>query len=72
MARKNWHELDARDRWRAHFSINAADLLQVQRVFAGEEVFTRLLRACLKRGKAERINEATVQAVLAADHEAHS
>ena len=51
--------------WRRHFSRSAGDILQLQRVFAGEEVFKVLLMACLKRGrKSEKLNERTVCAVL--------
>ena len=53
-----------KDAWRNHFSANAADILQLQRVFAGESVFKTALMMCLNRGKGERINERTVCAVL--------
>jgi hypothetical protein len=55
--------------WRQHFSQSAADLLQIQRAFAGEDVFKRLLMACFRRQRARsmKINERTVLAVLQAD-----
>jgi hypothetical protein len=53
------------DAWRNHFSVNAGDLLQVQRSFGSEEVFRAALRKCLMRkSRSERINERTVLAVL--------
>jgi hypothetical protein len=61
---------ELRDMWKEHFSKNAADLLQVQRQFAGEDVFQRLLFACFKRRmRSMKINERTVLAVLDADTE---
>lgn len=65
--------MSTKDNWRTHFTRNAGDLLQVQRAFAGEEVFKRLLLACFKRrpaaSEASKINERTVLAVLAEDTE---
>ena len=63
--------MSTRNDWRQHFSANAGDLLQVQRVFAGEDVFKALLMACLKRARrtSSKINERTVLAVLSEQKE---
>ena len=51
--------------WREHFSRNAADLIQIHRVFCGQSIAHRIMMECFKRSKrAQRINEATVCAVL--------
>lgn len=64
--------MSTRNDWRRHFSQPAADLLQIQRAFAGEDVFKRLLMACFqRRPHAVRINERTVLAVLDADSRQH-
>jgi hypothetical protein len=56
---------DPREAWRLVFSNEAQDLLQIQRCFAGEEVFQNLLRECLKCRKGIRtINVTTVENVL--------
>lgn len=66
MSRTLW---TGRDAWRNGFSVNAADLLQIQRHFAGEETFAVALRCCMKLwamrgGRSERINSKTVEQVL--------
>lgn len=58
-----------RDAWRNGFTANAADLLQIQRHFAGEETFQAILRGTMRlwamRGaRSERINSRTVEQVL--------
>lgn len=57
--------------WRVFFSNTAADLMQIQRCFAGEDVFQHLLKEVLqyhaakRRGKpATKINSATVENVM--------
>jgi len=55
---------EGRDAWRNHFTVNAADLLSIQREFGSEEVFRAALRRCLDKSRSDRVNERTVLAVL--------
>lgn len=54
--------------WRQHFSVNAADLLQIYHWFGGVPL-KELLMECFKRqarrrATSQKINETTVQKVL--------
>jgi hypothetical protein len=51
--------------WRNHFSVNAADLLHIQRQFALDEAtFALALKRCFQYSRADVINQRTVERVL--------
>jgi len=51
--------------WRRHFSIDAADLIQIHRAFCGPAIAQRIMLDCFKRRPgSDKINIRTVYAVL--------
>ena len=67
--RQHWTGADA---WRNGFSVNAADLLQLYRVFApmSDDEFKHALVECAKRSRGRQTNERTVGQVLQAINDA--
>lgn len=57
--------MTTRPTWRDHFSTNAGDLIAIHQWLGGDALAQRiLLEAFKRRPRSERINEATVCAVL--------
>jgi len=63
MRNTNW---TGRDAWRNLFSVAAGDVLEIQRVFAGEEIFETALVDCVraKGGRDGKITMAILSNVL--------
>lgn len=62
--REQMRKTKQRGDWSDHFSTVAADLIRLHLAFVGPEIGQRIMLRCFRRSKSDRINEATVIAVL--------